>query len=144
MSNKILRPFNKVMGVLGLSEEEDFEIEEQEEELDIEPVHNNRNNNKVVSIKTSFPKVLLKKPQDLEDTIDIIEAIKAKRIAILNMVSLEHALAQRMLDIIVGACYALNGDIQEIAKSVYLVVPDAVEITNELREHLDKNAFISL
>ena len=143
MANKILRPFNKVMGVLGLSEEEEYETEELDEELDIEPIPN-KNNNKVVSIKTSFPKVLLKKPQDLEDTIDVIEAIKSKRIAILNMVSLEHAIAQRMLDIIVGACYALNGDIQEIAKSVYLVVPEAVEITNELKEHLDKGAFISL
>ncbi|MCX7902993.1 MAG: cell division protein SepF [Caloramator sp.] len=139
MSNKILKPFNKVMGVLGLGEEDEEEIKE-EEDREIEGI------NKVVSInsiKTMFPKVLLKRPQELEDTIDIIEAIKEKKIVILNMVNLDRDLAQRMLDIIVGGSYALGGDIEEIAKSVYLVVPESVEITNELREHFDKGTFIN-
>jgi|GEM_PF-2051342 len=139
MTNKILKPFNKMMDALGFSSEEQEELEEREQEQE-RFVTNAQS--KIVSIKTMFPKVILKRPQQLNDTTDIIEAIKSKKIVILNMINLDQALAQRILDIIIGAAYALEGKIEEVAKSVYLVVPEAVEITNELKEQLDKGTFI--
>ncbi|SEF68647.1 cell division inhibitor SepF [Caloramator fervidus] len=139
MTNKILKPFNKMMDALGFSSEEQEDAEEREQEQ--ERVVTNTQS-KIVSIKTMFPKVILKRPQQLNDTTDIIEAIKSKKIVILNMINLDQALAQRILDIILGAAYALEGKVEEVAKSVYLVVPEAVEITNELKEQLDKGTFI--
>jgi cell division inhibitor SepF len=147
MASKLLKPFNKMMGAIGLVDEEEpaeyEDINEEEDEYQ-EPEIVTSKKNKIVSIKTSTsPKVLLKKPQEFQDILELVDAIKTRKIVVMNIVEVEPRLAQRMIDYCVGACYALNGAFQEIAKSIYLIAPENVEITNELKQVLNKNGFFS-
>ncbi len=151
MPSKLLKPFNKMMGAIGLIDEEEdaaeFDDRDDEDEYEYEEpeiVSSNLRKNKIVSIKnSSAPKVILKKPSEFQDILELVDAVKAKRIAVINMVDIEQRLAQRMIDYLVGACYALNGSFQEIAKSIYLIAPENVVITNELKQVLNKNGFFS-
>lgn len=146
MSNKF---FNKMMGAIGLTDEEDEvsqgeNLEEEEEAYQQPEIINPRKNNKLVSIKSnSLPKVLLKSPQEFQDIMEIVDSLKARKIVVMNINEIEPRLAQRMIDYIVGACYALNGEFQEITKSIYLIAPDSVEISNELKQELNKSGFFS-
>lgn len=145
MSNKL---FNKMMGAIGLVDEEEEIIEEEivEEEKDYpQPeIINNRKNGKLVSIKSNpLPKVVLKSPQEFQDIMEIVDSVKSRRIVVMNITGVEPKLAQRMIDYIVGACYALNGEFQEISKSIYLIAPDSVEISNELKQELNRGGFFS-
>jgi cell division inhibitor SepF len=145
MSSKII---NKMMGAIGLIDDEDNNEVDNKEENDVEeyvePEIINRRNNKIVSIKTnSTPKVLLKKPSEFQDIMEIVDAVKARKIIVMNISEVESRLAQRMIDYIVGACYALNGSFEEISRLIYVIAPDNVEITNDLKQELNKSGFFS-
>jgi cell division inhibitor SepF len=150
MANKLLKPFSKMMGAIGLGDDEeeavDYEDRDDEEDDYEEPeiVNSNPRKNKIVSIKNnSAPKVILKKPEEFQDILELVDAVKTKKIVVMNMVDIDQRLAQRMIDYCVGACYALNGSFQEIAKSIYLIAPENVVISNELKQVLNKNGFFS-
>lgn len=149
MSNML----TKVKSILGLGDYdeydddfEDFEEEEmeQEEEDIIEPVIQNKRNNKVVSIHTSSSaKVIISKPMQYDDATEICEALKNRKIVVINTSSLENRIAQRLLDFVSGSCYALGGELSEIEKGVYLLSPSNVEVTNELKHEISSKALFN-
>lgn len=118
------------------------ELENEEEEEEIEPVlQNNKRNNKVVNIHTSSStKVTITKPVAYEEATEISDALKSRRIVLVNTSALEIRIAQRLLDFISGTCYALGGELQEIEKGVYILSPSNVEVTNELKNELSSKA----
>ena len=152
MSNNV---FSKVKSLLGFEdyddyddyEDEEYESEIGEEEDSIEPVitsKKNPNNNKVVNIHTSSSiKVTITKPVDYEEATEICEALKNRRIVLVNTTALELKIAQRLLDFISGSCYALGGELQQIEKGVYLLSPSNVEVTNELKNEISSKALFN-
>lgn len=140
----------KVKSILGLGEYDeeydDFEDEELDEveEDTIEPVIQNKRNNKVVNIhSTSSAKVSIVKPSTYDEATEICDALKNRRIVVINTSGLENKLAQRLLDFVSGACYALGGELQEIEKGVYLLSPSNVEVTSELRNEISSKALFN-
>ncbi|WP_139904245.1 cell division protein SepF [Clostridium thermarum] len=141
MAGKVL---NKVMGFMGLVDEYD-EIEElenqapeYEEETEVNPtLSSSRKSSKVVNIHTaSAAKVVISKPTVFEDATDICDDLKNRKIVVVNTTSLEAKTAQRLLDFMGGASYALGGELQEIERGVYILSPSNVEVTNELKNEL--------
>lgn len=147
------RIVNKVMDFLGLEEEVDEieevsneEIEKNDEE--IENVFNHTNSKKqkgkVVSIHTaSSSKILIVKPSDYDEAIEICDNLKSRKILVINMTSLESKIAQRLLDFMAGASYALGGSLEEIEKGVYIISPSNVEMSNELKNELSTKGLLN-
>ena len=114
MSNNVLSKVKSLLGFEDYEDYEDYEDEEyesevREEEESIEPVITNKKNNKVVNIHTSTSvKVTITKPVDYEEATEICEALKNRRIVLVNTTVLELKIAQRLLDFISGSCYALG------------------------------------
>lgn len=132
---------SKVKSLLGFEDYEEYDEYEEEQyeeqvkdEDEIEPVITNKKNSKVVNIHTSSTtKVTITKPIDYEEATEICEALKNRRIVLVNTTVLELKIAQRLLDFISGSCYALGGELQQIEKGVYILSPSNVEVTNELK-----------
>ncbi|NFC47923.1 DUF552 domain-containing protein [Clostridium botulinum] len=139
MSGKIL---DKMAGLLGLEDDLEEDLEEVEEETAEEEVtplisSNTKRNNKVVSIHTAVSaKVKIIKPCSYEEAVDICDESKNRKIIIVNTTDLETKIAQRLLDFMGGASYALGGSLEEVEKSVYILAPSTVEVTNELKSQL--------
>lgn len=145
---------NKMMGFLGL--EDDLEIEENDEmeeiEKDIEtnevesifnPSRKN-SQNKVVNIHTAnSAKVIIIKPRDYEEATNICDNLKNRRIIVVNISSMEPKTAQRLLDFVGGASYALGGELQEVEKGVYILSPSNVEVTNDLKSELTSKGILN-
>lgn len=136
--------FNKMMGLLGLEDEYD-DIEEVDDEMELEeekaevnpPITSNKKQNKVVNIHTATSaKVIISKPTIFEDATDICDDLKNRKIVVVNTTGLESKTAQRLLDFMGGASYALGGELQEIEKGVYILSPSNVEVTSELKNEL--------
>lgn len=119
--------------------------DEMEESSDsIEPVLQNKKSNKVVNIhSSSSAKVTITKPVAYEEATEICDALKNRRIVLVNTTALEIRIAQRLLDFISGSCYALGGELQEIEKGVYILSPSNVEVTNELKNELSSKALFN-
>jgi len=148
MKNNVL---NKLFGSIGLVEEDEpiqNELEEIQEEEDIDIIQEPRDvRNKVVSIKSKTPKIVLKKPETIEDDImDVIDALKSRKIVVMNITDVDRKTAQRMIDYVAGACYALNGTLQTLDKdkNIYIITPDNVEIHTELKSQLSRSGIFSL
>lgn len=145
----------KVKSLLGFGEYEDeyddfedFEDgENNSEEVDeaIEPViQGNRKSNKVVNIHSAASvKVVITKPLAYDEATEISDALKSRKIVLVNTTALEIRIAQRLLDFISGTCYALSGELQEVEKGVYLLVPSNIEVTNELKSEINSKAMFS-
>ncbi|WP_163194793.1 cell division protein SepF [Clostridium thermarum] len=141
MAGKVL---NKVMGLIGLVDEYDDieelenQAQEYEEETEVNPtLSSSRKSSKVVNIHTaSAAKVVISKPTVFEDATDICDDLKNRKIVVVNTTSLEAKTAQRLLDFMGGASYALGGELQEIERGVYILSPSNVEVTNELKNEL--------
>lgn len=147
---------NKMMGWLGL--EEDFETEEKEdmlenmnmkeiEESNIEPIFNSskkQNSSKVVNIHTaSSAKVVIIKPNDYDEAANIADNLRNRKIVVVNTTVLDSKVAQRLLDFISGASYALGAELQQIEKGVYILSPSNVEVSNDLKNELSSRGILN-
>lgn len=141
--------FGKFKEIIGLGEYED-ELEElensvEEEEIeDIEPIISKQRGNKVVNIhSSSSAKIMVIKPNSYEEAREIADAIKNRKIVVVNTTSMETKVAQRLVDFIGGACCVLGAQLQEVEQRVYLLSPSNVEVTNELKSEISSKALFN-
>lgn len=150
MAGKVI---NKMMGFLGLEDdisEEDEDLRQRQAEAndngtdsEIEPSYSKKTN-RVVSIHTTISaKVRIVKPIKYEEAADIIDELKSRKIILVNITDLDIKLAQRFLDFMGGASYALGGDLQEIDKGVFILSPSNVEVNNELKNELSSKGLFN-
>ncbi len=83
--------------------------------------------------------VIVVKPSGFEDARDISETLLADRTVVLNMEGVDLALAQRIIDFVSGACYAIDGNLQKVTNFIFVVTPNGVEISGDITELM--NAF---
>lgn len=121
------------------------EVEEEEEEIEeFEPIISKQKGNKVVNIhSTSSAKVMVIKPSSYDEAKEIAEAIKNRKIVLVNTTILEAKVAQRLVDFISGASCVLGANLQEVEQRVYLLSPSNVEVTNELKSEISNKAIFS-
>jgi len=128
-------------------EEETEETEKQEEPKESYSVINRRKEmreqNKVVSIHGGNQKVNIIKPSTFDEAPQICDSLKENKIVVVNTTGLEPKTAQRLLDFIAGATYALGGDLQEVEHGIYVLSPSMVEVTRELKEDTTAKGFLN-
>ncbi|MBU5482978.1 cell division protein SepF [Clostridium sp. MSJ-11] len=143
---------NKMMGLLKLEDEydefdEDIEAEEMEEsEEEFEPIvhSSSRKPGKVVSIHTAATaKVVIVKPSTYDEVVDICDNLKNRKIIVVNSTALEQKTAQRLLDFISGATYALAGSLEEVERGIYIVSPSNVEVDTTLKSELSSKGLFA-
>ncbi len=78
----------------------------------------------------NLSKLVVFMPVSYEDTQNVIDNLKGHKPIILNLEQIEVDVAQRVLDFISGACYALNGKMQKISARVFIVAPASVAIVS--------------
>mgnify|MGYP000022811166 CR=1 FL=1 len=142
---------NKVLNFVGWETEEEEEVlEEQEvqkEELQ-QPAFISSNykkpQNKVVNIhSTSQFKVVIMQPDKFEDAQDICDHLKNKKPIVINLENVEKESAQRVIDFLSGAVYALDGNIQKVANGIFLIAPYNVDIMGDFKEELKNRGVFS-
>ena len=73
-------------------------------------------------------KMIVYHPVSYEDAQNIIDNLKARKPVIVNMEELDVAAAQRILDFISGAIYALSGTIAKISRGIFVVAPTNYDV----------------
>ncbi len=85
---------------------------------------------KVVNMPTPATqmKMIVYQPLSYEDTQNIIDNLKSRKPVIVNMEELEIDCAQRILDFMAGAIYALSGTIHKISRGIFVVAPNNIDV----------------
>ena len=137
MSNAVL---NKFMNIFGMgaedAEEEDYEdVNEafEDEELDEPKGLFGRKSNKVVNMAGQVRMVIMQ-PTSFEQSEDICDLLKDKKSIIINLEYVNKDIARRIIDVVSGAAHALDGHMQKISSSIFLVAPYNYDITSETKE----------
>ena len=145
---------NKVWNLIGMDtqqEEEDYEdenvydVEDEEEEVEEKKLFGRKN--KVVPMpqsNTNAIKMVISQPTTFEQSDEICSFLKEKKSVIVNLEYVNKDVARRIVDFISGGVYALDGYIQKISNSIFLVAPSNYEITNEMaREEMKSKLSVS-
>ncbi|NWN94944.1 MAG: cell division protein SepF [Bacillus sp. (in: Bacteria)] len=118
-------------------EEEMMEKEYEEPEQPAEkPVRHARQN--VVSLQSvqKSSKVILVEPRVYADAQEIADHLKNRRAVVVNLQSMPHDQAKRIVDFLSGTVYAIAGDIQRVGSNIFLCTPDNVEVSGKISEFL--------
>lgn len=67
-------------------------------------------------------------PTSFSDVEDIIDAIKSGKNAVVHLTELKEETAVRVLDMLSGAIYALNGGVYEMGTNIFMFSPSGVEV----------------
>lgn len=143
---------NKMLNFVGWEAEEDDEnILEEElinegEDLSQAPVLQyglKKSQNKVVNIHSSNQlKVVITQPETLDDAQDACDHLKNKKPVIVNLEDVDKDAAQRIVDFLSGAVYGVDGNIQKVANSIFLIAPNNVDIMSDFKDELkNKTSF---
>ena len=77
-----------------------------------------------------YRNVVVYEPRTPEDVQILIDYLKRREPAIINLNDIDDTtIAQRILDFLSGAEYALGGSVHLIADNIFLLTPEGVEIT---------------
>lgn len=145
---------NKLLDYIGLEEtpaDDEAEVMEEEsfsqdEYVQEEPVSfNSRKRGKVVDISSANRvKVILDQPMNYDDTQNIIDNLRLRKLIIINLELLEVDIAQRVLDFVSGAVYALRGNIQKVSKGIFVLVPNNIDISGNVQEENSNTGFFNV
>ncbi len=138
---------NKVLDLFGVDNaEEDYEEEgyeeenEQEEEQEENKNFWNRRSNKVVTMpQANQIKMVISQPTTFEQSETICDLLKEKKSIIVNLEYVNKDVARRIIDVISGAVHALDGHIQKVSNSIFLIAPYNYDITNDMAREEIKN-----
>ncbi len=79
-------------------------------------------------------RVVVIEPRSFEEAKGITDNLKNRRPVIINLEQAEAELAQRVVDFISGATYALNGSMQKVGNGIFLFVPNNMDISSDYKE----------
>ena len=146
---------DKVWGLFGMDTEEEveydeeniYDYEDEEEEVEDRKLFGRKNREKVVAMPQSNAnaiRMIISQPTTFEQADEICSFLKEKKSVILNLEYVNKDVARRIVDFISGGVYALDGYIQKVSNSIFLVAPSNYEITNEMaREEMKSKLSVS-
>ena len=83
-----------------------------------------KNNNKVVAMpqsQTNAIKMVISQPTTFEQSDEICSFLKEKKSVIINLEYVNKDIARRIVDVVSGAVHALDGNLQKVSNSIFLV-----------------------
>jgi cell division inhibitor SepF len=75
------------------------------------------------------PNVVL--PRSFTDAQEVADRFKGNQPVIMNLQGLDRDLARRLIDFASGLCYGLSGQMDRVAKDVFLLTPADVQVPDE-------------
>lgn len=141
---------DKMLNFMGFEEEaaEEEEKNAREELREDQPWHKKKDKDRekgaVISMHAQRQvRVVVSEPRTFDETRSITDNLKNRRPVIVNLEHAETELAQRVVDFVSGAAYALSGSMQKVGNGIFLFVPNNMDISNELGEQSKEKGMFS-
>lgn len=99
-------------------------------------------NRKVVSMpQTQQIKMKISKPTNFDQADEIVMELKAKNAVVINLEYVSKDVARRIVDVVSGAVKALDGNIEKVSNSIFVIAPCNYDIVNELTKEKIESRF---
>lgn len=148
--NKVLDFFGMDTGAEEYDENEndiygyDYNDIDETEEVEQKGFFNRKNGRVVNMPQVQQVKMVISQPTNFEQSEEICNYLKEKKSVIVNLEYVNKDVARRIIDFISGAVHALDGHIQKVSNSIFLIAPINYEIANEMaREEIRNKLSVS-
>ncbi len=94
---------------------------------------------RAVPMQRSKPRALA--PQSFGDAKTMADELRKSVPVIMNLRGLDRDLARRLIDFASGSCYSLGGKMEKLAPQVFLLIPKAVEVSDDDRRRIEERGF---
>ena len=128
--------------------EEGYDVEEgyddQEEDTYSRPSFNvfKGTNSKVVAMpQPQQIKMKISKPTNFDQVDEIIFQLKNKNAVVINLEYVSKDVARRIVDTVGGAVTALDGHMEKVSNSIFVVAPFNYDIVNEITKEKIEGKF---
>ncbi len=91
--------------------------------------------------KTGGFEVCIMKPEQFENSQDICDVLLSNRAVVINLEGYDVELAQRIMDFVSGAVYALDGNLQPISNYIFIISPGNINITGDDLDMMRQDGF---
>lgn len=141
MAGAIVNKIWEAMGLNAQDEEEYYDDEEmvEEEQQPEESVGFFGKRNKVVNMPQTQVRMVISQPTSFEQAEEICTYLKNRKSVIVNLEYVNKDVARRIVDVMSGAVHALDGHIQKVSNSIFLIAPTYYEISTEMARDEIKN-----
>ncbi len=101
-----------------------------------------RNKSKVVSMpQPQQIKMQISKPTSFEQANDIIVQLKRKNSVVINLEYVSKEVGRRIVDVVSGAVEALDGNMEKVSNSIFVVAPYNYDIENQFSKEKVEGKF---
>lgn len=127
--------------------DEEYETEYSEEYDDVEEQENDafsmfKRRNKVVAMpQPQQIKMKISKPTNFDQVDEIIFQLKNKNAVVINLEYVSKDVARRIVDTVGGAVTALDGHMEKVSNSIFVVAPFNYDIVNEMTKEKIEGKF---
>lgn len=115
------------------------------------PTHrtrNSRRNSQIVSMPNTAARksmeMVLIRAKSYDEMQDIAKNIKSRKVVIVNFEDMDKETAQRMVDFLSGAAFALDGMPKKVSGSTFLFSSSQVDLEGQIMEAEAQSAFDSM
>ena len=114
------------------NEEYGYDDVEDENETSNETLNIFKRRNKVVSMpQPQQIKMQISKPTSFEQANDKIMQLKKKNSVVINLEYVSKEVGRRIVDVISGAVEALDGNMEKVSNSIFVIAPYNYDIENQ-------------
>lgn len=119
---------------------EDYDNEEENEAEENVGFFKKRKN--IVQMpQTQQIKMKIAKPTNFDQASEVIMQLKAKNAVVLNLEYVSKDVARRIVDAVCGAVQALDGNMEKVSNSIFVVAPYNYDIINEIAKEKIESKF---
>ncbi|MBQ3375031.1 MAG: cell division protein SepF [Erysipelotrichaceae bacterium] len=114
--------------VQGLKDLVSTEEEIEEEEVEEVAATSDYEQPAQKNILKTDAKMMIFEPRSYSDATEIVKYLKVQKACVVNIHRLQNEVRQRLIDVLWGAVYAIDGKIQKVGTDVYLCTPRSVTV----------------
>ena len=128
-----------------VTEEEGYDEEEMEdkEEEPHKPILSLRRKKKDLTELQEDDEDGQSRPQTFNEAQIVADFLKEGKTIVVNLEGIEIGQAQRIIDFIGGASFAVDGSLKAISNNIFIVAPGNIEVSGDLRDEIVSEDMLS-
>ena len=83
------------------------------------------------------------RPQTFNEAQIVADFLKEGKTIVVNLEGIEIGQAQRIIDFIGGASFAVDGSLKAISNNIFIVAPGNIEVSGDLRDEIVSEDMLS-
>ena len=122
--------------IFGPEEDEEVDFAAETEAAPMETARSSAaKKSKIVSIAaTTQMKVVVVSIERFDEAKEVVDHLRNKKPVVVNLEKVEYPVAQKIMDFLIGACYALDGSLQRVSSNIFIIAPANFDIESDVKD----------